>query len=112
MFFSQAAPNSLSAQGTSSEFEVVPTEEQNSPPERGGRTRNTVVSGWQVPGHIPCLISVSVTWPWVRGTGPAQVPWAPWSRLGIHGGPKQGMLLTRICKSLAGDFPYLGHTDT
>ncbi|KAM7143082.1 TNFAIP3-interacting protein 1 isoform 4-T6 [Molossus nigricans] len=28
--------------GTSSEFEVVPTEEQNSSPESGGRTRNTV----------------------------------------------------------------------
>uniref|UniRef100_A0A667HC69 TNFAIP3-interacting protein 1 n=1 Tax=Lynx canadensis TaxID=61383 RepID=A0A667HC69_LYNCA len=30
--FSRAVPNSLSAQGTSSEFEVVPAEEQNSPP--------------------------------------------------------------------------------
>lgn len=108
-FFSQPL-TPLSAQGTSSEFEVVPTEEQNSPPESSGCTRNVMVSGWQVPVHIPCLLSVSVTWAWVRGTGPTQVPWAPWSHLGIHGGPEQGMLLTHTCKSLAGDFPYLGHT--
>ncbi|XP_006863955.1 PREDICTED: TNFAIP3-interacting protein 1 isoform X2 [Chrysochloris asiatica] len=31
--------------GTSSEFEVVPTEEQNSPPESGGCTRNTMELG-------------------------------------------------------------------
>ncbi|KAM9254172.1 TNFAIP3-interacting protein 1 isoform 2-T2 [Dugong dugon] len=31
--------------GTSSEFEVVPAEEQNSPPESGGSTRNTVELG-------------------------------------------------------------------
>lgn len=69
--FSQAAPNSLSAQGTSSEFEVVPTEERNSPPESSSHTRSPMVSGWQVPGHVPHLLSVSVTWPWVRGTRPA-----------------------------------------
>uniref|UniRef100_G3U5M4 TNFAIP3-interacting protein 1 n=1 Tax=Loxodonta africana TaxID=9785 RepID=G3U5M4_LOXAF len=40
----RAAPNSLSAQGTSSEFEVVPAEEQNSPPESGG-PRNTMELG-------------------------------------------------------------------
>ncbi|XP_014641649.1 PREDICTED: TNFAIP3-interacting protein 1 isoform X2 [Ceratotherium simum simum] len=31
--------------GTSSEFEVVPTDEQNSPPESGSRTRNTMELG-------------------------------------------------------------------
>ncbi|XP_054424135.1 TNFAIP3-interacting protein 1 isoform X2 [Pteronotus mesoamericanus] len=31
--------------GTSSEFEVVPAEEQNSPPQSGGRTRNTMELG-------------------------------------------------------------------
>lgn len=71
-----------------------------------------MVSGWQVPGHVPCLLSVSLTQPWVRATGPAQVPWAPWSHLGIHEGPEQGMLLAHICKSLAGDFPDLGRTGT
>lgn len=97
MFFSLAAPNPLSAQGTS-EFEVVPTEEQNSPPGSHGRTRNMMVSGWQIPGHVPRLLSVSVTWPWVRDTGPAQISWAPWSHLGIHEGLDQGVLLAHICK--------------
>lgn len=52
----QPVTNSLSAQGTSSEFEVVPNE-QNSPPESGGQTRNMMVSGWQVPGtsHVSSL---------------------------------------------------------
>ena len=51
MFFSQAVPNSLSVQGTSSEFEVVPAEEQTSPRVSSGHPRSTVVSGWRVPAH-------------------------------------------------------------
>nr|KAF6449201.1 TNFAIP3 interacting protein 1 [Rousettus aegyptiacus] len=42
---SSAAPNSLSAQGTSSEFEVVSNEERNSPPESGGHTRSPMELG-------------------------------------------------------------------
>lgn len=64
------------------------------------------------PQLIPRLLSVSVTWPWWRGTGSAQIPWALWSHLGIHEGPEQGVLLAHICKSLAGDFPDWGHTGT
>lgn len=85
--FSRAVPNSLSAQGTSSEFEVVPAEEQNSPPASGGQARNTMVSGWQVPStsHVSLFQSPSpggeaqdplrslghpgVTWGYTRGQG-------------------------------------------
>jgi hypothetical protein len=77
-------------QGTSSEFEVVPAEEQNSPPEGSGHTRNMMVSG------MSYCFPVSVTCPCVRGTQTTQTPWAPWSHMG-------SFLLS--CTSLADDFP-------
>ncbi|XP_034512736.1 TNFAIP3-interacting protein 1 isoform X3 [Ailuropoda melanoleuca] len=39
--------------GTSSEFEVVPAEEQTSPPASSGHARSTTVSGWRALGPLP-----------------------------------------------------------
>lgn len=52
-YFFWVAPNSLFAQGTSSDFEVVPTEEQNSPPQTGSPPRNMMVSTGKPPEHVP-----------------------------------------------------------
>lgn len=109
--FSQAVPNSLSVQGTSSEFEVVPADDQTSPPASGGHARNTKVSGWRVLAHPTsplCFGHLALA----ERHRIAHIPGALWSHLGIHKGLGQGALLAHICKFLADDFPDWGHTGT
>lgn len=101
VFFSQAVPNSLSVQGTSSEFEVVPAEEQTSPPASSGHARSTTVSGWRVPSssHVSSLF---------QSPGPggeAQDPLRSLGHSGVTWGYTRGR--SRGCFSLTYANPWL-----
>lgn len=96
-------------QGTSSDFEVVSTEEQSSPPETGSRPRNMMVSRQAASLSIPSVFSLCYL---PFRTGATQIPWVPWSYMGDMEGLEHGVLLALICKSPTGDFPSLGHTGT